>query len=56
MTTIPNDCIRNTTEVCNHRQNSVRDKIQSEKRSEKKFFWQKKNIVRKKLSPTLSWI
>ena len=34
-----NDCIRNATAVCNSRQNSVQDKIQSEK----------KNFVRKKI-------
>ena len=43
-----NDCIRNTTVVCNPRQNSVRDKIR-----EKKFLSEKnsvkKKIVRKKI-------
>ena len=55
-----NDCIRNTTAVCNPRQNSVQDQIQSEtkyslrlylEKSEKNIFCQekflKKNIVRK---------
>ena len=61
-----NDWIRNTTAVYNPKQNSVRDKIQSETKfsprknltkmfSIRKIFCQKK-IVRKSLSSTLSLI
>ena len=62
---VKNDCIRNTTAVCNLRQiprrNSVRDKIQSEKNLRKKIFcWkkivEKENFSEKNLSWMLSWI
>ena len=44
-----NDCIRNTTAVCNPRQNSVRDKIQSLKKSEKNTFLSEKKTVQKEI-------
>ena len=41
------DCIQNTTAVCNPRQNSAQDKIQSEKISEKGFLSEEKNCREK---------
>ena len=42
-----NNCIRITTAVCNPRQNSVQDKIQSETKSDN-FFLTKLFFIRKK--------
>ena len=44
-----NDCIRNTTVVCNPRQNSVRDKIREKNFFVRKRFLTEKNSVKKKI-------
>ena len=57
-----NDCIRNTTAVCNPIQNSVRDKIQSEtkfspRQNPRIFFFIGKLFCQKKISDfVLDWI
>ena len=43
-----NDCLRNTTAVCNPRQNSVRGKVQSETKSSLRQNSVQEKIVRKK--------
>ena len=45
-----NDCIQNTTVLCNPRQNSVQDKTQSKTKFIPRQNW-KKNFIRKKLLP-----
>ena len=51
-----NDCIRNTTALCNPRQNSVRDKKFSlrqnpiQEKIQEKYFCQKKILLEKKMS------
>ena len=42
---ILNDCIQSTAAVCNLRQHSVRDKIQSVKNPRKTFFCQKERTL-----------